>query len=202
MPASDPLSRDCLTPGHRLCAGKFAAGALGLLFAGVQLAASHDYVQVNWPKLQRDFSRALDATDGRAAAQATHERVTHVLAYNVPSGAGFMSGLAFALSGRVGKLAVLGGTAALAAPLAFNSGGDFHDMVASHLPLAAEAFQGLLVRAMAHAESARWRDATPAQLAKEEASLRKELKAAAGQEALRLTARLRALDEARRAPRH
>ena len=100
------------------------------------------------------------------------------------------------------KLAVLTGTAALAAPLAFNSDGEFHDMVTSHLPQAAEAFQSVLVRAMAHAEAARWQDATPAQLAKEEASLRKEMKAAAGQEALRLKARLRALEEARRAPRH
>lgn len=187
-----------------MCAGKLAAGALGLLFCGVQLAASQDYITVNWPKIQRDFNRVLDATDGKAAAQATQERVTSVLAYNVPaaSGAGFMSGLAFALSGRIGKLAVLTGTAALAAPLAFNSDGEFHDMVTSHLPQAAEAFQSVLVRAMAHAEAARWQDATPAQLAKEEASLRKEMKAAAGQEALRLKARLRALEEARRAPRH
>jgi hypothetical protein len=187
-----------------VCAGKLAAGALGLLFCGVQLAASQDYITVNWPKIQRDVSRVLEASDGKAV-KATQERVTNVLAYNVPSaqGAGFMSGLAFALSGRIGKLAILTGTAALAAPLAFNdSDGEFHDMVTSHLPLAAEAFQSVLVRAMAYAEAARWQDATPAQLAKEEASLRKELKAAAaGQDALRLKARLRALEEARRAPR-
>lgn len=167
----------------------------------MQLAAANDWVTVNWPKVQHDVRRALGTGTEAMQSTQTRERVTHVLAYNLPTGTGFASGLAFALGGRIVKLGVVASAAAASLPLAYaDNDSRVRETICSHAPWAAEVIQTTLLTAMAHVEAARWAHSSPAALAKEEARLRKELRAltAGGTReapnALRIRAKLLAIE--------
>merc|ERR1740129_1638622 len=82
-------------------AGRVAAVGVGTTFCVIQGLAYRGYIKVDWRTAERDFIRILDADhDGEitSADLAKHrQRVSDVLAFNLPAGAGFTAGLAYGL---------------------------------------------------------------------------------------------------------
>jgi hypothetical protein len=79
-------------------------------------------VDVDWAKVERVLTGALDADgDGKLTANDARlglSRLNALLAFNLPGGSGFASGLLFAAGGRAGKLAAVGAAVAAAPTLA------------------------------------------------------------------------------------
>jgi uncharacterized membrane protein (Fun14 family) len=87
--------------------GRLAGLTLGAGFCLVQGLAYMGYVDVNWRKVERDYSRALDRDgDGKITVkdfELIFHDVADVLKFNMPAGSGFTGGLAYGLSGNLSK---------------------------------------------------------------------------------------------------
>ncbi len=167
---------------------------LGLLTHTRTLCAASGYVHVNWNKIEQDVRHRLGAADVRAT------RLQDVLAFNLPGGTGFASGLTFALGGRLGKLAVAGGAVAAGMPLAFHNSKLMQQLLEASAPGVAATLQAVLLQAAARE---RWRHAPLEELKAEEARLCKELRSLAadkarGAQAARVQTQLEAVEIARR----
>mmetsp|Transcript_10956 Transcript_10956/g.21797 ORF Transcript_10956/g.21797 Transcript_10956/m.21797 type:complete len:136 (+) Transcript_10956:212-619(+) len=70
--------------------------SLGGVFLGLQALSHLDYVTVNWPKIQRDFTAAADVDgDGKITkrdVQVYWGRVRRIAELNLPKGGGFGAG--------------------------------------------------------------------------------------------------------------
>ena len=145
--------------------------AVGALFCGVQAASyRHDarffldrhpactdavarsgFVDVDWARVERAVVRALDtagASGGSGTLSAgdvgaSLSKLQAVLAFNLPGGTGFASGLTFALGGKLGKALVLASAAAAAPALgtahAYASSYAFRRELEEHAPALAAA---------------------------------------------------------------
>mmetsp|Transcript_19902 Transcript_19902/g.50288 ORF Transcript_19902/g.50288 Transcript_19902/m.50288 type:complete len:492 (+) Transcript_19902:577-2052(+) len=118
LPAGSQVSFGALSgwaAGYALRQGGKVAGVLlGGSFMALQSLSYLGYVEVDWRKLERDYTRILDRdSDGKVTAkdfQLLLNNTTEVLKFNLPAGSGFTAGFSYGLSGSA-KLA-LGATAA------------------------------------------------------------------------------------------
>jgi uncharacterized membrane protein (Fun14 family) len=84
-------------------AGRAAAVGVGMSFAMLQALSYLDYVNVNWRAVERDYQKRADRNgDGRVDAEdfaLIARDAMDVMAFNLPAGAGFTSGVVYALGG-------------------------------------------------------------------------------------------------------
>ena len=100
--------------------GRVAAVGVGSGFIMLQGLSYLGYVDVDWRKVERDYTRKLDRDgDGEVSSSdlaAIGRDVGDVLAFNLPAGTGFTGGLLYGLNvtglTRAGGLAAVGGLGA------------------------------------------------------------------------------------------
>jgi len=100
--------------------GRVAAVGVGSGFIMLQGLSYLGYVDVDWRKVERDYTRRLDRDgDGEVSSSdlaAIGRDVGDVLAFNLPAGTGFTGGLLYGLNvaglTRAGGLAAVGGLGA------------------------------------------------------------------------------------------
>ena len=129
-------------------------------------AARSGFLDVNWGRVERAVMRALDSTGagggggggGALSADDLSARLSKlqtVLSFNLPGGAGFASGLTFALGGRLGRVMVLT-SAVCAAPAlgtahAYTTSRTFRQELEQHAPAVAAALNAAMEHSGARA---------------------------------------------------
>lgn len=122
-------------------------------------------MDVHWARVERAVVRALDSAGASAGGGggtlsvddlgAGLSKLQAVLAFNLPGGTGFASGLTFALGGRLGKAAVLASALAAAPTLAtahaYASSTAFRQELQQHAPSLASALGAALEHSGARA---------------------------------------------------
>ena len=108
-------------------------------------------MDVDWARVERAVVRALDSAGASGGGgtvtagdvSAGLSKLQAVLAFNLPGGTGFASGLTFALGGKLGKALVLASAAAAAPALgtahAYASSYAFRKELEQHAPAVAAA---------------------------------------------------------------
>mmetsp|Transcript_7360 Transcript_7360/g.17610 ORF Transcript_7360/g.17610 Transcript_7360/m.17610 type:complete len:279 (+) Transcript_7360:3-839(+) len=85
--------------------GRMAAFTVGTGFICLQGLAQSGYIDVNWAKVEKDYTRAMDLdNDGVVTSKDLSimlQRATGVLKYNVPTGVGFTTGMFYGMGAGV-----------------------------------------------------------------------------------------------------
>eukprot|EP00929_Paragymnodinium_shiwhaense_P019609 TRINITY_DN13313_c0_g1_i1.p1 TRINITY_DN13313_c0_g1~~TRINITY_DN13313_c0_g1_i1.p1 ORF type:complete len:202 (-),score=40.54 TRINITY_DN13313_c0_g1_i1:197-802(-) len=89
-------------------AGRIAAIGLGTGFVGLQTLSYLGYVQVDWRKIERDYTAQMDT-------EYLARKTLDVLAFNLPAGFGFTGGLLYGLGTSASKAAVATGVVGMGA---------------------------------------------------------------------------------------